>query len=210
MNILGGVYRRSLEKVIGRADIPVLFKLAGLRDLVEGYPSENLVQSFPVLAIAATSQAALKRYGAQGGRGILLRSGYYAYTLLNEIFPPLNQAIRFANTVEEPIIKSTIQLNAIARTLDRLTGGSSQVERQGDRLLYHLPACFCCQGHRSLIPCCYWLQGLVANGIGFTWVYSGHPLTTIVETTCRATGSDICTFAIYTSLLETIKRPAAI
>ena len=80
-NRIGRLFLLSLEDVMGRNGVSALLNMAGLRERVNNYPSNDLRREYSFAELSRTCQALETMYGQRGARGMELRAGRVAFSL---------------------------------------------------------------------------------------------------------------------------------
>ena len=66
---------KAYEDVMGKNGLNAIFNLAGLSNLIDNYPPDNLERLFDFADYTALHIALEEMYGPRGGRGLALRAG---------------------------------------------------------------------------------------------------------------------------------------
>ena len=66
---------KAMEEIMGRNGLNAILNLAGLSNLVDNYPPDNLEKEFDFADLTALNVALEEMYGPRGGRGLALRAG---------------------------------------------------------------------------------------------------------------------------------------
>ncbi len=192
-NKIGRLMLLSLEDVMGRNGVSALLNLAGMKHLVNNYPSNDLKREFPFGDLAAIMESMTTMYGTRGSRGMELRAGRYSFNLGFKEFGPLLGLTDLALKLMPTTMKMKIALNAAAQTFDRFTDQPTRVEERKGQFLYVIEKCPVCWGRHLDKPSCFIAQGILEEAV--SWVTGGRTFK-IEEIQCRGTGGMACIFAI--------------
>lgn len=192
-NLIGRLYLISLEDVMGRNGVSALLNLAGLKHLVNNYPTANLKREFPFSDMSSISKATHTMYGPRGARGMELRAGRYAFNLGLKEFGPLLGMADLALKLMPMTMKLKIALNATAQTFDRFSDQPTKVEERKGEFRYIIDKCPICWGRTTERPSGHLAQGILEEAL--TWVTGGHTFE-LTQTDCQGQGCPQCIFSI--------------
>lgn len=192
-NRLARAFFIAMEDVMGRHGLSTLLADAGLSQYIGQPPADNLLRGFDFVEMAALNQALEDMYGARGGRGMALRVGRAAYAMglrnlgiLRSLSSPVFQS--------QPInVRVDYGLQALVQLFNHFSDQDCRVNNSGDAYQFTIRNSPMAWGRRAEKPVCHAQVGILqetlrhaSNGFEF------H----VIETTCRATGHDHCTFRI--------------
>ena len=66
---------QAYEEVMGKNGLNAILNLAGLSNLIDNYPPDNLEREFDFADFTAIHIGLEEMYGPRGGRGLALRAG---------------------------------------------------------------------------------------------------------------------------------------
>ncbi|HML23147.1 MAG TPA: hypothetical protein PKD09_15950 [Aggregatilinea sp.] len=189
----------ALEEVMGKNGLNAILNLAGLSELINNYPPDNLDKQFDFAYFTALCVALEDMYGPRGGRGLALRAGRATFADALRGFGALAGVGDLAFKVLPMAAKLKIGLPAMANIFTQFSDQISNVHDEGDKYTYTLERCPMCWNRKADRPVCYVGQGLLQEGL--RWVSGGHEFKVDLAT-CIAKGDDIGRFIIYKDPLD--------
>ena len=184
----------ALEDVMGKNGLNAILHLAGLSDLINNYPPDNLEKEFDFAYYTALCVALEEMYGPRGGRGLALRAGRATFADALRGFGALAGVGDLAFKVLPLTAKLKIGLPAMANIFTQFSDQISNVHDDGDKYIYTLERCPMCWNRKADRPVCYVGQGLLQEGL--RWVSGGHEFKVDIST-CIAKGDDMGRYIIY-------------
>ena len=184
----------ALEEVMGKNGLNAILHLAGLSDLINNYPADNLEKEFDFAYFTALCAALEDMYGPRGGRGLALRAGRATFADALRGFGALAGVGDLAFKVLPLAAKLKIGLPAMANIFTQFSDQVSNVHDDGDKYLYTLERCPMCWNRKADRPVCYVGQGLLQEGL--RWVSGGHEFK-VDLLNCIAKGDDMGRYIIY-------------
>jgi len=184
----------ALEEVMGKNGLNAILNLAGLQDLINNYPADNLEKEFDFAYFTALCSALEDMYGPRGGRGLALRAGRATFADALRGFGALAGVGDLAFKVLPLAAKLKIGLPAMANIFTQFSDQISNVIEEGDKYIYTLERCPMCWNRKADRPVCYVGQGLLQEGL--RWVSGGHEFKVDIAT-CIAKGDDMGRYVIY-------------
>jgi bacteriochlorophyll 4-vinyl reductase len=192
-NKIARIYVEVLEDIMGKNGLNAVLHAAGLDDLRDNYPPNNLRREFDFADFAALNQALDDTYGPRGGRVFALRGGKAAIKAGLEAFGAAVGVSGLAMKVLPLSAKLKIGLPAMAKVFTTFSDQTSLVHEQEDRFVYTIKRCPVCWGRHADVPICHGAVGLLQGGLH--WVSGGKDFT-VVETMCKAKGDEDCVFEV--------------
>lgn len=184
----------ALEEVMGKNGLNAILHLAGLSELINNYPPDNLEKEFDFAYFTALCVALEEMYGPRGGRGLALRAGRATFADALRGFGALAGVGDLAFKVLPLTAKLRIGLPAMANIFTQFSDQISNVHDEGDKYVYTLERCPMCWNRKADRPVCYVGQGLLQEGL--RWVSGGHEFKVDIST-CIAKGDDMGRYIIY-------------
>jgi len=189
----------ALEDVMGKNGLNAILHLAGLSELINNYPPDNLEKEFDFAYFTALCVALEEMYGPRGGRGLALRAGRATFADALRGFGALAGVGDLAFKVLPLTAKLKIGLPAVANIFTQFSDQISNVHDEGDKYVYTLERCPMCWNRKSDRPVCYIGQGLLQESL--RWVSGGHEFKVDIST-CIAKGDDMGRYIIYKQPLD--------
>lgn len=185
----------AMEEIMGRNGLNAILNLAGLTELVDNYPPDNLEKEFDFADFTALNVALEDMYGPRGGRGLALRAGRATFADALRGFGALAGVGDLAFKVLPLNAKLKIGVPAMANIFNQFSDQISNVYEEGtDRIIYTLERCPICWGRKTDKPVCYVAQGLLQEGL--RWVSGGSEFK-VDMSTCIGAGDDMAKLVIY-------------
>ncbi|MCC6799136.1 MAG: 4-vinyl reductase [Anaerolineae bacterium] len=189
----------ALEEVMGKNGLNAILHLAGLSELINNYPPDNLEKEFDFAYFTALCVALEEMYGPRGGRGLALRAGRATFADALRGFGALAGVGDLAFKVLPLTAKLKIGLPAMANIFTQFSDQISNVHDDGDKYIYTLERCPMCWNRKADRPVCYVGQGLLQEGL--RWVSGGHEFKVDISS-CIAKGDDMGRYIIYKQPLD--------
>lgn len=185
----------ALEEVMGKNGLNAILHLAGLSELINNYPPDNLEKEFDFAYFTALCVALEEMYGPRGGRGLALRAGRATFAQGLKTFGALAGVGDLAFKVLPLSAKLKVGVPAMANIFSQFSDQISNVHEEGtDRIVYTLERCPMCWDRKADRPVCFVGQGLLQEGL--RWVSGGHEFK-VDMATCIARGDDMGRYIIY-------------
>jgi len=189
----------ALEEVMGKNGLNAILHLAGLPDLINDYPPDNLEREFDFAYFTALCVALEEMYGPRGGRGLALRAGRATFADALRGFGALAGVGDLAFKVLPLAAKLKIGLPAVANIFTQFSDQISNVHDDGDKYIYTLERCPMCWNRKSDRAVCYVGQGLLHESL--RWVSGGHEFKVDLAS-CIAKGDDMGRYIVYKEPLD--------
>ena len=183
----------AYEEVMGKNGLNAILNLAGLPQLINNYPPDNLERQFDFADFSAIQGALEEMYGPRGGRGLALRAGRATFDAALRNFGALAGVGDLAFKVLPLQAKLRIGLPAMARIFTQTSDQLSTVEEKDDHFVYVIHRCPVCWGRHTDKPACFIATGLLQEGL--KWVSGGHEFR-VNQVTARSVGDETCNFVI--------------
>lgn len=193
-NKFGLIIIKALEDVMGKNGVNAILNLAGLSELIDNYPPDNLEKEFDFSKLSLLGIALEEMYGPRGGRGLALRAGRATFADALKNFGALAGVGDLAFKVLPLQAKLRIGLPAMAKIFSQVSDQQTTVEERDTEFVYTIHKCPVCWGrHDEDKPVCFIAVGLLQEGL--KWVSGGHEFR-VNESKCHAMGDDVCEFII--------------
>jgi predicted hydrocarbon binding protein len=192
-NKMGRIILLALEEVLGRTGLNAVLNVAGLQQLISGYPPNNFDPGFPFEELSAINQSLEDMYGPRGGRGVALRAGRASLKYGLRDFGPLMQTSELSFRLLPLNMKLKVGTEVFAETFNGYTDQVVRLENRPDALLWHNERCPICWGRSTREPCCQLAVGMLQETL--YWLSGGKSFM-IEETSCIAMGDQTCTIRI--------------
>jgi hypothetical protein len=184
----------AYEEVMGKNGLNAILNLAGLSNLIDNYPLDNLERAFDFADFTTIHIALEEMYGPRGGRGLALRAGRATFNEAFKSFGALAGVGDLAFKVLPLQAKIRIGLPAAAKIFSQITDQHSTVDEVEDAFIWTIHRCPICWGrHGADKPVCYISTGLLQAML--TWVSGGLEFR-VNESKCCAVGDTVCEFVI--------------
>jgi predicted hydrocarbon binding protein len=184
----------ALGDVMGKNGLNAILNLAGLSNLIDNLPPDNLERAFDFADFSAMHGALEVMYGQRGGRGLAQRAGRAVFMEGLRNFGALAGAGDLAFKILPLTTKLHIGIPAMAKIFSTTSDQLSTVVEKQDHFLYSIHRCPCCYGRHSDKVACFMALGLLQEGL--KWVSGGREFR-VVESACIAMGEPTCDFVIY-------------
>ena len=189
------IFIQAMEEIMGKNGLNAILNLAGLPELKDNYPPDNLEKGFDFSDFTALNVALEEMYGPRGGRGLALRAGRATFAHGLRAFGALAGVGDLAFKVLPLNAKLKIGVPAMANIFSQFSDQISNVYEEGnDRIVYTLERCPMCWARKSDKAVCYVGQGLLQEGL--RWVSGGHEFKVDMQT-CIGKGDDMGRYVIY-------------
>jgi len=192
-NKMGRIILLAMEEVLGRNGLNAVLKVAGLHNLLGGYPPNNFDPGFPFEDLSAISQSLEDMYGPRGGRGVALRAGRASLKYGLRDFGPITRTSELSFRLLPLNMKLATGAEVFAETFNEYTDQIVRLEMQPDVLLWINERCPICWGRTTKQPCCHLAVGILQET--FYWLSGGKNFM-VEEITCIAMGDETCTIRI--------------
>lgn len=192
-NNIARIYLQAMEEVMGKNGLNAILNLAGLPNLVDNYPANNLNREFDFADYSALSGALEEMYGARGGRGLALRAGRASFAQGLRHFGALAGAGDLAFKVLPLGTKLKIGIPAMAKIFSQVSDQKSTVVETPTEFQYTMRPCPVCWGRKSEKPMCHAGAGLLAEGL--RWLSGGHEFR-VQESKCVGCGDEACVLIV--------------
>jgi len=190
----------SFEEVMGKNGLNAILNLAGLSNLIDNYPPDNLDRSFDFEDFSAIQGALEEMYGPRGGRGLALRAGRATFKDGLRNFGLMAGVGDLAFKVLPLHAKIRLGLPAEAKIFTTTSDQLSTVEEKDDHFLYTIHRCPVCWGRHTDKPACFIATGLLQESL--KWVSGGYEFR-VVQVTSKSSGAPTCDFICYKEPIST-------
>lgn len=184
----------AFEDVMGKNGINAILNLAGLPELIDNYPPDNLERRFDFADFSAINGALEEMYGPRGGRGLALRAGRATFEGAIKNFGALAGVGDLAFKVLPLSAKMRIGLPAMAKIFSQTSDQLSTVEEKDDHYIYTIHRCPVCWGRHTDKPACFIATGLLQESL--KWLSGGKEFK-VQQFTAHSVGDETCDFIIY-------------
>jgi predicted hydrocarbon binding protein len=187
------IWLQAMEEVMGKNGLNAILNMAGLQQLIDHYPPENLDRQFDFADFSALNGALEEMYGPRGGRGLALRAGRATFANGLKGFGALAGVGDLAFKVLPLGAKLKIGVPSMAKIFSQVSDQKSTVTENESEILYTMKPCPVCQGRKSDKPMCHAAVGVLQEGL--KWVSGGHEFK-VYETKCIGVGDEACVVII--------------
>lgn len=193
-NRMGRIVLTAMEEIMGAHGVNATLNFAGVPDLVNNYPSNDLRLGFKFEELAAIQDALDHIYGIRGGRALSLHTGRETFNYALKDFMPV---LGISDLAFRPLhlgIKLKIGLGVFAETFNKFTDQIVRLSEENERHLWIIDRCPVCWQRETAEPCCHLAVGLLHESLN--WVSNGREFR-VEEIECKASGDPACVIAIY-------------
>jgi predicted hydrocarbon binding protein len=185
---------QAYEEIMGKNGLNAILNLAGLGNVIENYPPDNLERQFDFADYAAIHIGLEELYGPRGGRGLALRAGRATFTDVLKDYGALAGVSDLAFKVLPLLTKIRIGLPAAARIFSQVSDQLTSVDETDDAFIWTVHRCPTCWSRTGADkPVCYITTGLLHAML--TSVSGGLEFR-VNESKCCAVGDSVCEFVI--------------
>ena len=192
-NRMGRIILLSMEEVMGRTGVNAVLRLASLSSLIENYPPDDAVLSFPFSIVSSLGETLEQIYGPHGGRGLALRIGRACFNYGVRQYGTQLGLTEMAFRLLPLPLKLNAGAKAFAELFNNFTDQRVRVEEDDTQLFWHIDRCPLCWQRHVHEPVCHLAVGLLQEAL--YWL-SGGKVFNVEEKTCIAAGDQTCTIAI--------------
>jgi hypothetical protein len=184
----------AYEEVMGKNGLNAILNLAGLGNLIDNFPPDDLVRKFDFADFTALHVGLEQMYGPRGGRGLALLAGRATF---NKGLRTYGALAGFGDPAfKELPLESRIRISlpSAARIFSQATDQLSSVDETNDNYIWTIHRCPVCWSRKGVDkPVCHITTGLLQAMLA--WVSGGLKFR-VNETRCCAMGDTICEFVI--------------
>jgi len=192
-NRMGRVILESMEEVIGRNGLNVIFNLAGQSHLIGNYPPPDSQPGFSFATVSGLLTQLEHAYGPRGGRGLAIRIGRVAFKYGLREFGSQMRLTETAFRLLSPGVKIRVGGQALADLFNKETDQRVSISEQDGKLLWIIERCPMCWGRQTEDAVCHLAVGLLQESL--YWL-SGGKIFNVEERLCIAKGDPTCTIEI--------------
>jgi hypothetical protein len=184
----------AYEEVMGKNGLNAILNLAGLSNLIDNYPPDNLERQFDFADYTAIHIGLEELYGPRGGRGLALRAGRATFSDDLKGYGALAGVSDLAFKVLPLQSKIRIGLPAAARIFSQVSDQTTTVDETDNAFIWTIQRCPTCWSRKGADkPVCYISTGLLQAML--EWVSGGMEFR-VNESKCCAVGDTVCEFVI--------------
>ncbi len=183
----------AAEEALGQEEISGILMMAGLPELIDSYPPDNLKNEFPFEHCGRIWQAIYEFYGRRGTQAVGKIAGQHTFEAVLNKHKGLMKLASAAMRVGSLETRISIGIALYTRSFERVSDVIIEVEDAGRYLVAWAHTCPICHGWSADEPVCYQIIGSFQAGLA--WVSGGRQFR-IVETECMAKGDEACVFLI--------------
>lgn len=198
-NRIALIHLQAMEQILGRGEVGKILDLAGLDELVDSYPPNDLGRSIDFSGFSALNQALEVMFGDRSGRGLAQRSAWAAF---NQALRSFDASAEFTDPSFRYLPLSTrigVGLRSVASMLSRNSDQLCMVEESEDAYTFTVTQCPYCWGRTSDRPICNAVAGILEASL--RWFSRGQNYP-VHETHCVAVGDEACQFHITKSPID--------
>ncbi|HEX7620156.1 MAG TPA: 4-vinyl reductase [Anaerolineales bacterium] len=193
-NKLARIALQAYEELMGKNGLNVILNLAGLSNLIDNYPPDNLEHQFDFADYTAIHIGLEELYGPRGGRGLALRAGRATFSDVLKDYGTLADISDLAFKVLPLQTKVSIGIHAAAKIFSQASDQLTSVDETEDAFNWTVHRCPTCWTRTSADkPVCYITTGLLQAML--TWASGGLEFR-VNESKCCAVGDTVCEFVI--------------
>jgi predicted hydrocarbon binding protein len=192
-NRIGRVILQAMEQAWGPEQLAQVLQQAGLPDLIDHYPPNNLKLQFPFEAVSGLQAATEALFGEQDGRQALREVGRRMLGIGLAEFEPLLGITDLPTRHLPTGMKLRVGFDTFAMVFNRFTDQRVALSETSSDYLWIIERCPVCWGRRTQSPCCHLAVGILEEGL--RWVSNGR-LFAVEEIECVAAGGATCTIRI--------------
>lgn len=189
----------AMEEVMGRNGVNAVLNLASLRHLVNNFPPNNFDRQVSFSDIGNLMRALDEMYGPRGGRGLALRAGRACFKYGIKEFGPVMGIADLAFRLLPLNMKMKAGAEVFADTFNKFSDQIVKLTEEDDRFIWQNMRCPMCWGRKIETPCCHLAVGILQEAL--YWVSGGRNFD-VTQTTCAASGDEVCTFVIDKNPLD--------
>lgn len=193
-NRIARFYFQAMEDVMGQSGLNVVLGLAGLEAYIGRPPGDNLAGEFDFAAMAAIQVALEEMYGERGGRGMALRIGRASFAHGMRSFGALAGMNDPAFRALPRDARCRLGLMALANVYSSFSDQQSSFEEDAQAYRFIVHNSPMAWGRTAEKPVCHALAGNLQECM--RWISNGDEYY-VMETSCRACGSETCVFTIH-------------
>jgi len=160
---------------------------------VNNYPPNNFDRQVSFVEIGALMRSLDEMYGPRGGRGLALRAGRAAFKYGIKEFGPVLGIADLAFRLLPLNMKLKVGADVFAETFNKFSDQVVRITDEEERIVWQNVRCPMCWERRSEAPCCHLAIGILQEAL--YWVSGGKHFD-VNQTTCHASGDEVCTFII--------------
>ncbi len=184
----------AYEEIMGKNGLNAILNLAGLSNLIENYPPDDLERQFDFADYTAIHVGLEELYGPRGGRGLALRAGRATFSDVLKDYGALAGVSDLAFKVLPLQTKIRVGLPAAARIFSQASDQLTSVNETDDAFIWTVHRCPVCWSRTGADkPVCYITTGLLHAML--TWVSGGLEFR-VNESKCCAMGDAQCEFVV--------------
>ena len=183
----------ALEEVAGKNGLKIILNTAGLPELFDNLPPENMEREFDFADFSAINGALEDMYGARGGRVLALRVGRICFSGFLKGFGETAGVEKLMSPDIPLDRKLSMGLPAMAKIFSDTSDQLTTVEEVEDHFTCILHRCPICYGRHTDKPACSMSVGLIQASLN--WVSGGKEFT-VVQQTAHSVGDETCNFVI--------------
>jgi predicted hydrocarbon binding protein len=185
---------KAYEEVMGQNGLNSILNLAGLNQLIENFPPDNLTREFDFADFTAIHVALEKMYGPRGGRGLALRAGKATFNEFFKIFGAMAGVTDIAFKVLPLQAKLKVGLPIGAKLFSQVANQQSTITETDNEFLWTIHRCPICWDRKAQDkPVCFIFTGLLQAMLNHV---SGGLEFRVNESRCKAMGEEVCEFVI--------------
>ena len=182
----------AARDVLGEAQLNGVLLLAGLEDLIDNFPPEDIQQAYPVQRYVLLWRTIYEVYGVRGLQAVGRSAGQRVQ--FHSANSPQNKVLRQGASAVLKKMPIEMRMRAGWKMLARFfVDQGVEIEEMDTHWIWRVRGCPNCWGWKAREPVCYsWSGYLQAEA---AWANEGKKFR-VVETECRAMGNEACVFMI--------------
>lgn len=175
----------SGEEIIGKKGMAALLNLAGLPELIDNYPPDNMKKEFPFTSVSKIQQAFWEMYGPRGAQVFATRAGEATFNDALNQFGSVAKAAQLAMSVGSLEARIKIGLEFFAKFFNTVSDQKVRIEEDDDNWYWVIEHCPMCWNRKANEPLGHLGVGVLKAALAWA---SGGEIFHIQEYKCIAMG----------------------
>lgn len=189
-NWLGRAVLKAYEDVMGLNGLKAVLDLSGMSEYNGKYPPNDLERAFAVSDLVKIHRGLADMYGSRGGRGLAMRGG--RITFANNLRDLTEIAV---GIFRDKSVETRLQIGVLATAnfFNLFTDQTAKVIEEDDRFLFTLAPFPNSSGNGEGCQICFWVQGLLDEGVGW---FSDGSISGVTSVVCDTLDDGVCSCII--------------
>jgi predicted hydrocarbon binding protein len=142
----------SGEEIIGKKGMAALLNLAGLPELINNYPPDDMKKEFPFTSVSKIQQAFWDMYGSGGAQVFATRAGEATFNAALNQFGSVAKAAQLAMSAGSPEARIKIGLEFFAKFFNTVSDQKVRIEDDDDYWYWVIERCPMCWNRTANEP----------------------------------------------------------